>query len=268
MELLGILCLIIFVIVLILSWGQSEREEPFQHRNFYYSRDKPVHQYYNSRSWSTNDDTGLQSSSVNSHQTTGARQKERGNWQQRSVYTSQGAFHGLVQRIVNTFRHQRLQGYQFAVLILSPYQDVARKLTLLTRTSEVTTLDQATNCNNPTYPFHHDLCNYVTARPDGPTHAEALLMNRFDPLIRSYNAQEMPECRSILIYTWLFPCDYCKREMIKKLHSYVTDCEVIVVYTSTMADLDEGHVYRSTQEFEQTGIVVRQEDYDHYLSPA
>ena len=48
------------------------------------------------------------------------------------------------------------------------------------------------------------------------------------------------------------------------LHSYATDCKVIVVYISTMADMDEG---QSTWEFEQTGIMVRQGDYDDHLPP-
>ena len=173
--------------------------------------------------------------------------------------------HALTQKIVWLFKDQRNpREYQFAVLILMPAQS---GFILWNGTRLVSYPDEVTDRNKPTFPFHTNLCNFVVARPDGGTHAEVALMKRFVPLLRSYNAQRIQECRTILLYSWLFPCNYCKREIISTLGPHSESHNVLLIYTSTMKDMDSEQVTRSTRELVQSGVRVKQENFDEYLPP-
>ncbi len=207
-------------------------------------------------------DGGVRSQSASS-----SHYRNRGQEFNIQAHTSQREFHKFIQKIVELFKDQRQLGeYQFAVLILLPSQDInTRNLTLRTRTGVVTRPNEVTDRSSPTFPSEHNFCNFITARPDGPTHAEALLANHF---ARNYSAQQRPQCQTILLYTWLFPCDYCKREILRIFKFYTRDYRVILVYTSTVKDMDEEEVTKSTRDFEQAGIDVRKEKYDKFLPPA
>ncbi len=204
------------------------------------------------------------------HQTSSQRVVKNRKESNCQLDTSQREFHIFIQKIVELFKDQRQPGeYQFAVLILLPSQDISiRNLTLRTRTGVVTRPNEVTDRSSPIFPLRHDFCNFVTARPHEHTHAEVFLTNHFIPLTRYCSAQQRLQCQTILLYTWLFPCDYCKRKILCTLQSCTRDYWVILAYTSKMKDMDEGHVRMSTHEFEQAGIDVRKEKYDKFLPPA
>ena len=187
---------------------------------------------------------------------------DRGNWQTE--------LHEFVEHIILSFKRQRKRDkYQFAVLLLLPYRTIPRNLILQTRTGVVSPMDEVTNRNAPTFPPHDDRCNFITARPDGLTHAEALLMPCVASLMTNYRAQKMPECDTILLFTWFFPCDNCKQKILRTLQSYTRDHRVILVYIKILYDsMDKGQVSKSTREFKQAGIEVIKETYDDFMLPA
>ncbi len=201
-------------------------------------------------------DIALEQVQLNSKQQLISRELEK--WQNEDL-------HGFVDKSVELFKNQRTRGYQFAVLILLPSKNITRDFTLLAKTRIVTHPDEVTNRFSPTFPSKSDYCNFITARPSCSTHAEIFLMNQVETLMRAYSTQQyLPRCQTILLYTWLFPCDGCKRKIIQILQTYTNIYQVILVYTS---DMSEDKVRRSTSELEQTGIDVRKEKYDQLLKP-
>ena len=160
--------------------------------------------------------------------------------------------HTFVQDVVEIFKRQRIRGYHFAVIILSQYQHV----TLNIRPSYVTT-----NNTSPTHPPDLTLGNYIVARPDGPHHAEVLLLCRFPTLL----ARNTPGCKSILLYSWFLPCQHCTEKIVHVLGQYTTTHRVTVVYTSTASESQER---RNKLTMEKAGITVIKRQYDGYLASA
>lgn len=171
--------------------------------------------------------------------------------------------HSFVQYLIDSFKYQRTEGYQFAVLVLSPASYVTPNNTPLLRTTGVMLTDSTTE----THPPDHALHNYVTGRPDGHHHAEVLLLNRFGRLWLMRNS--LPStCQSIALYTWLLPCHYCTGKIIDILVHHARNHQVIVVYTSTVRDMDEETQREIIYRLESSGITVMKEKYDKVLSPA
>ena len=106
------------------------------------------------------------------------RHRHRNTWHRGN---RESEFDRLTQQIVQLFRHQRLAGeYQYAVLVLLPNMGTARNPSLQTGTGA-----SQTNLNNTTFLSNVNLCSFMTARPDGSTHAETSLMACLAPLMRN-----------------------------------------------------------------------------------
>ena len=182
-----------------------------------------------------------------------------------SVYCAGVVDHNFIQKLINFFKGQRREGYQFAVMVLSPATRVTVENTpFLTRTRE-----SLTDNRSATHPPDGAMGNYIIARPDGHHHAESLLLGRFHrfwSLRTNFDASLLP-IRSILLYTWLLPCHGCAKEIIRVLGSYTRQQQVIVVYisTGTMSDVDARAI---TRRLELAGITMIKECYDWYLPPA
>lgn len=134
-------------------------------------------------------------------------------WRPMAIPEEVNSTHVFRTWFINLFHQQRNAAsgeHQFAVLFLS--SDINHTTLFQTRDGMVGFPAAATINATPTYPPAKKFCNYVTARSEGPNHAEKLLMNRFSTLLMSYTSLGMPECISIVLYTWLLPCLYCKRE--------------------------------------------------------
>ena len=174
--------------------------------------------------------------------------------------------HNFIQMLIRSFNGQRREGYQFAVMVLSPATRVTVENTpFLTRTRVL-----RTDNRSATHPPDGAMGNYIIARPDGYHHAESLLLERFHrfwSLRTNFDASLLP-IRSILLYTWLLPCIRCAQEIIRVLGPYSQQQQVIVVYTATMRDVDAQTESAITGGLQLTGITVIKEDYDDYLSPA
>ena len=181
--------------------------------------------------------------------------RQHDHWKQGSKHTR--FFHEIIQY----FHHQRNVGeYQFAVLLLL---DNTGTLTFQRSTGVVKYLNELVNRNYPTFPMCDELCNFVTARPDGSTHAETLLMECV-PFM-----SKMPECQTILLYTWLFPCKYCTEVIIKTLRPYTWHHKIVLAFTTTLKDMDKVIMVSTLKsKLNQEGIDVRQEHYHYHLQRA
>ena len=152
----------------------------------------------------------------------------------------------FVDDVVRTFKGQRIQGYQFAVLVLSPECQV---------TLRHMPAYAMTNSSSPTHPPDHTLQNYIVARPDGD-HTEVLLLQRFPTLL----ARNTPGCKSILLYSWFLPCLRCAEEIARVLGQYTTTHRVTVVYTSTLTkNEDKDREYIGVME--AAGIALRKGEH-------
>ena len=182
-----------------------------------------------------------------------------------------GSFHEFIQRIVYLFEQQRsFRQYQFAVLFLSPLpiQNInSRNMLFRTQNGVVSKPGEATNSTNLTFPPDDALCNYMTARPERHRHAEVKLMDNFETLLSIYNSLSMPRCRSIVLYTWLFPCSQCAEYIIKNLQDYIIEgaYEVTVIYTSKQKDLKDEEIAKILSRFELAGIEALYVSFDELL---
>ncbi len=169
----------------------------------------------------------------------------------------------FIQNLVSTFEKQRKNHmYQFAVLFISPYQDINTDNGIFQITKMGESGDyEATDSDCPTFPPDQDLGNYITARPDQPDHAETLLLDRF----RALWARNWQACRTILLYTWLLPCNNCTKEIIRILGPCTSICQVIVVYTSTMRYMPVAQQRENIRKLKAAGIAVKKEGYDKRL---
>ena len=195
---------------------------------------------------------------------------QQGSWPRHRPYQNQShqihhrsrnlVDRGFIQHLVNTFKGQCVQGYQFAVLVLSPERYITRENTGFKSTVPIALTDNT----NPTHPPVEALGNYIVARPDGPHHAEGLLMSRFHS-VWERRLQNLCLCQSIVLYSWLFPCRYCAQEIVLTLGPYANSHQVIVVYTSVMRDMEQAKVERIIQHLESRGIRVIKMHYNRRL---
>lgn len=118
-------------------------------------------------------------------------------WATAPVYHAEVVSHNFIQKLINFFKGQRREGYQFAVMVLSPAKRVTSENTPFRTRTRVPLTDS--RC--ATHPPDDVMGNYIIARPDGHQHAESLLLDRFHlfwSLRTSYLA-----CQTILLFTWL-----------------------------------------------------------------
>ena len=174
-------------------------------------------------------------------------------------------FHTFVQHVVGLFKHQRKEGHQFALLYLTSQDFTTSMCTanvaFRTALGIVQTPEDATDNEVATFP-PSNLCNFIVARPDGPHHTEALLLERFDDLMESYGSFLV---RSIVLYTWLLPCVNCMNRIIDRLRYLRDHLKVIVIYTSNGFGVTQEKADRIIQDLREAGIIVVHEIYDYSL---
>ena len=181
------------------------------------------------------------------------------------------SFHAFVQRIVDLFAKQRNeQQYQFAVLFLThlPLSEITvSNMTFQTQAGAVNTPDEATDCSVPMFPPLDNLCNYMVARPQNNRHAEVRLMDDLETLLCMYSSLGMPQCRSLVLYSWLLPCLRCTEYIVKMLQDFIINrmFEVTVIYCSKQRDLKDEEIVRILNCFEIAGIEVLYVSYDQLL---
>ena len=120
-----------------------------------------------------------------------------------------------------------------------------------------------TDSNCKTFPSDADIVNYVTARPHYK-HAEDLLLGKLDTLMNTFGESR---CQTIVLYTWLLPCQGCKRNIMKKLGQFAMNKTVILAYTSRMVDVEQSDEDEIIEDLESAGIDVRKELYYAQLPP-
>ena len=181
------------------------------------------------------------------------------------------AFHeDLMKRVIETFQAQRKEAaFQFAVLFLSEYRRFER---ISSNTDFLAVDSKNTDCERRTFPPDDKLSNYVTAGPQGSDHAEIILLGKLNTLMEKYGEQK---CKTIVLYTWLLPCDSrqyevkdCKTEIIERLGPWVNEGkQVILVYTSPMSDVCEEKEDQIVEDIRAEGIIVLKEKYRSPLPP-
>ena len=170
-------------------------------------------------------------------------------------YTRSSEFNQVIRHLIDLFKHQRRRKFQFSVLYLSPHEHISTEtLSFQTRKGEVTTPKEATDRDSKIFPQGGMSFNYLTARPDGEDHAEALIMARFDSFMRSYMQRGMP-CKTILLFTWILPCDSCKDCILQHLNKHLKQVKVVLVYV-TGGEKDEDSEKDTIHELESAGITV------------
>ena len=85
-------------------------------------------------------------------------------------------------------------------------------------------------------------------------------MKKLDKLLKSYGKER---CKTIVLYTWLLPCSYCCKKIIKELRRVQAEC--IIVYTSKMQDVTDGQEKKIVKDLEGAGIHVKNESYNQKL---
>ena len=106
--------------------------------------------------------------------------------------------HDFIQKVTDKFKGQRLNCH-FSVLFLSPKAPIEAALMDI-KENILDCSYQTTDKTTPTFPANKNLCDYITARPDGlihASHAEKLIMDKFFVLTTAYR-NKMPLFRSIL----------------------------------------------------------------------
>lgn len=170
---------------------------------------------------------------------------------------TKSVYHNLVQMLVDRFEGQRIKGYQFAVLFLSPEADVSDtgRVKIWAKTGA-----EDTNSTYSTHPLDNYFGNFIVARPNGQQHAEKLLMGKFDKLW-----SKNQDCKTIVLYTWLLPCNSCADKIAKVLGS--REEEVIVLYTSIVKDMQNEDYTCSKDKLRKAGIKVEQVNCNKKLLP-
>ena len=252
----------------IIKYLEREISMPLPHEHQLEVQNKQVQQVYlNSRN------EQIQQAHLNSRNELAqqAHLNSRNGQVQQQDFTDQGwqkeDIHEFVDKIVRLFSFQRIRGYQFAVVVLLPNREITSSFTLRTKTGVVTHPNEITNRDTPTFPPDNELGNFITARPDQhiiQRHAEVFLTRRISSLMKSCE-QQMLQCQTIVLYTWLFPCNDCKNAIIQTLQKYAKKYRVIVIYTSKMKNMDKSEVSKITSELRGAQIDVKQENYGRRL---
>ena len=109
--------------------------------------------------------------------------------------------------------------------------------------------------------------NYIIARPDdigdNTKHAEEVILENFDELWDAYenkNSNQTPA--SIILYSWIMPCEDCTEDIIKKLSN--RDIPVTIVYTIPWRKENPG---KSRKRFKEKGISVKHVRCPYRLQP-
>lgn len=156
-------------------------------------------------------------------------------------FTKPENFHNFIERVVNKFKKQRDKEnpnykFEFAVLFVSPEKDLSKVCSEMKFKNTVQPFTY-TDSACPTFPKSENMVNYITASPSGKKgkdHAEAKLMSKLHTLLAKCGAYQ-----TLILYTWLLPCGYCKGKIVHGLKDIAKDKQVILVYTSTMSSMKD-----------------------------
>ena len=172
----------------------------------------------------------------------------------------------VINKFINQ-RHGDHTEYQFAILFMSE----RKKLIHLSKSMKCKNNHPSKKLTDPEckiFPPDENVVNYLTARPNrqshGATeHAESLLLGKLDFLMEKSGESK---CETIVLYTWLLPCNDCKTEIITKFKGALAGKKhVILAYTSKKKD--EKNEDAIVKELESVGFKVRKVVYPHKLQP-
>ena len=144
------------------------------------------------------------------------------------------------KKLFVTFKNQRMPPSsdrsvknEFAVLFLSSSKD-----------DLLNSIKGGTNKYKKVFPPDNKLSNYVTARPHSGAHAEELIMEKFDELVKAYDFDHKEPVQYIFLYTWLFPCTKCASAIIATIiptiqNAYpdlLSDVAIFILYSGVSKD--------------------------------
>lgn len=147
--------------------------------------------------------------------------------------------HFIIKELIPNFKHQRDEengGSQFAVLLLldSPLSALSRNWTFEPLTGNGRPHVNSRYCTRPPRSLYG---NYVVARPQMHKvsktlrklllpifmtpeyfyeHAETILLKEFEILREKFEAERNQRTRCVILFSWLFPCQRCTEEIIKR----------------------------------------------------
>ena len=147
------------------------------------------------------------------------------------------------KKLFVTFKNQRmlprfkpgLAKKQFAVLFLSSTKD-----------NLLNSIKGGTDNSIEVFPPDNKLCNYVTARPHNGVHAEKLIMDKFEKLVKAISDRK-ETVQYIFLYSWLFPCTKCASAIIatiiptiqRAFPELLSDVAIFVLYSGVRKDEKE-----------------------------
>ena len=182
---------------------------------------------------------------------------------QGSYREKRSGFSQVINNLVDLFHHQRVRGHQFSVLYLSLEEELTvENVAFKTKGGVVSTPDEATDKDCAVFPPDENSLNYLTARPDGKNHAEALILERFNSLTRSFYRAHRHTFKTILLFTWILPCDQCKEKILQELQWEKKQLTIVYV---TAGEKDKEQERSTVQDLESAGITVKKTVYAHIL---
>ena len=173
-------------------------------------------------------------------------------------------FSEFIQNVIELFNGQRVERDQFAVLIFTAESKLSRMGKTQFRASWHTTC-----LVDKTYSYfpHHNLKNYLVARPDKGQHCEEILLNQEYQLWNAYEDHHRTGPKCIILYSWLLPCSDCTTEIL----TYHTDVrpavKLIVVFTSEWPYLSKIENQNNITRIQEADIDVHKVSYRRRLPP-
>ena len=181
-------------------------------------------------------------------------------------------FHKFIRsRVIPNFEAQRIEGDQFAALILVGEGNLEETRFEPSNDEGIPLVDS----DRLTSPPRSQYCNYVAACPHlekRHIHAEKALLGELEILWNAY-LQRNPRPRCIILYSWMQPCTTCTNAIIRKLKSipYIS-ATLIVAYTIEWKGIRPTENEQNRQRLRSEGITVEQVKYSglpqRYPAPA
>ena len=115
--------------------------------------------------------------------------------------------------------------------------------------------------------------NYIIARPEdigGDTiHAEEMIFEKFDKLLDAYKTKNRNQTpASIMLYSWIMPCENCTEAIIKELLKQDIHVPVTIVYTIPWRKKGKQiQGKKSRKRFKEKGISVEHVRCPYRLQP-
>ena len=109
--------------------------------------------------------------------------------------------------------------------------------------------------------------NFIIARPkDNIKHAEAVILDNFDQLWVAYKTKNYNQTpASIILYSWIMPCNDCTEAIIKKLSTL--GIPVTIVYTIPWTKESDQIQEKSRNRLKENQITVDRVNCPYRLQP-